>query len=368
MRVSVLLFCWLLLGAGSDLTADILYSVTDLGLYFRGVALNNAGQVALNSGGAFLYSNGQKTDLGSLGGPSYSSVAYGINNAGQVTGYSYTPTSVDAFLFSNGQLLDVKNTLGGSTSIGYGLNDTGQVTGEAAISRFNNTFHAFLYTDGQMHDLGTLGGSSAGQGVNNTGQVTGYSQVRVGNVLVHHAFLYADGQMTDLGTLGGLGSEGVAINSAGQITGNASASSGNSHVFLYSHGRMIDLGLLSAGPYSQSYGLALNSTGEVVGAAVSNADLVTSAFVYRDGQMLDLNNLIDPALHLTLTEATAINDEGQIVANLNYNLGENPPPHHAYLLTPIAVPEPGTFTVVGFALAALTLGLHRSKLARESER
>ncbi len=361
MRFSVLL-CYCLLCYGSNLAADILYSVTDLGVNYRGVAIDNAGQVALNyAGHAFLYSNGQKTDLGSLG-PSHSSVAYAINNVGQVTGYSSTLTSTDAFLFSNGQLLDLRNTLGGDTASGYGINDAGQVTGEAAISHFNNTFHAFLYTDGQMHDLGTLGISSFGQAVNNTGQVTGYSEVRAGNLVLHHAFLYADGQMTDLGTLGGLGSEGTAINSAGQITGNASVSSGNSHAFLYSNGQMTDLGLLSTGPYSQSYGLAINSTGEVVGTAVSSAAFGTSAFMYRDGQMLDLNNLVDPALHLTLTEATAINDEGQIVANLNYNYGENPPPNHAYLLTPIAVPEPGTFTVVGLALAALALGLHRSKL------
>jgi PEP-CTERM motif len=51
--------------------------------------------------------------------------------------------------------------------------------------------------------------------------------------------------------------------------------------------------------------------------------------------MYDLNALIDPALHLTLTQATAINNHGQIVAG-------------RYLLTPI--PEPSTLALFGMAL------------------
>ena len=50
-----------------------------------------------------------------------------------------------------------------------------------------------------MHDLGTLGGrnSNAG-GINNSGQVVGFADIssRSG-----HAFLYSDGQMQDLGSL-----------------------------------------------------------------------------------------------------------------------------------------------------------------------
>jgi hypothetical protein len=50
--------------------------------------------------------------------------------------------------------------------------------------------------------------------------------------------------------------------------------------------------------------------------------------------MVDLNDLIDPVLHLALSQATAINNHGQIVANRVTFVGGQPV-LHAYLLTPI---------------------------------
>jgi hypothetical protein len=65
------------------------------------------------------------------------------------------------------------------------------------------------------------------------------------------------------------------------------------------------------------------------------------AFLYSNGQMSDLNDLIDPTLGITLADATAINDRGQIVAD-------------HYLLTPTsAVPEPSTLALFGVALLGL---------------
>jgi probable HAF family extracellular repeat protein len=78
MRFLPCLFVGLLLGGSFHLSADILYSVTDLGdlggPYSYGWAINNAGQVTGWSftatsdsvSHAFLYSNGQMTDLGAL--------------------------------------------------------------------------------------------------------------------------------------------------------------------------------------------------------------------------------------------------------------------------------------------------------------
>src|SRR5688500_6265601 len=72
-------------------------------------------------------------------------------------------------------------TLGGTSSIGWGINASGQVTGQSYTTGDAET-HAFLY-DGAMHDLGTLGGTfSSGAGINDSGQVTGQSD--------GHAFLW----------------------------------------------------------------------------------------------------------------------------------------------------------------------------------
>jgi probable HAF family extracellular repeat protein len=165
-------------------------------------------------------------------------------------------------------------TLGGTSSYGYGINASGQVTGYSDTTG-NAATHAFLYSNGTMHDLGTLGGTtgSYGYGINESGQVTGYSWT-TGN-LNFHAFLYSDGTMHDLGTLGGAISYGFGINTSGQITGWSYTAGDLFHAFLYSNGEMTDLNSLisrrNAALYSLNFGQAINYKGQIVVNATVNA-------------------------------------------------------------------------------------------------
>ena len=89
-----------------------------------------------------------------------------------------------------------------------------------------------------LKDLGVLPGRSfayAG-GINDAGQVVGYSGST--GTLDSHAFLYSNGTMKDLGTLGGTYSMARAINSSGQIVGS-SGTPGNAgeHAFSTATGR-----------------------------------------------------------------------------------------------------------------------------------
>ena len=72
--------------------------------------------------------------------------------------------------------------------------------------------------------------------------------------------------MTDLGTLGGMYSHGLAINTAGQVTGDASvAGEVSDHAFRSDGTTMTDLGTL--GGANSSFGFAINTAGQVTGYA-----------------------------------------------------------------------------------------------------
>jgi probable HAF family extracellular repeat protein len=145
-------------------------------------------------------------------------------------------------------------------SAGYGLNSSGQVVGTAIITG-NIAYHAFLYSDGIMHDIGTLNGdpysSSTGIGINSIGQVVGSAYNTDCNC--NQAFLYSGGVMQALPL-----TQAWAINDAGQIIGN-----NGSRAYLYSGGFLTDLGTLG-GTYSFANGI--NNNGEVVGYSSGTND------------------------------------------------------------------------------------------------
>lgn len=181
-----------------------------------------------------------------------------------------------------------------------------------------------------------------------------------------HAFLYANGTMNDLGTLGGNFSVAYGINASGQVVGNSTIS-GNStrHAFLYTNGTMEDLGSLGG----DSSAVGINAGGEIVGWADTAGDASEHAFLYSNGSMIDLNNLIAPDSGWTLDDAAAINDNGWIVG-----VGYNPSGQgDAFLLTPI--PEPSTFALLcrrhrscGVRLAEEKKITHRALPGRASGR
>jgi len=252
-----------------------------VGSWAHGV--NDAGQVVGVSqlsnfdSHAFLWQNGGMQDLGTLGGPvSYAfdinssgqtagaaeraedgihhavlwqagggivdlgdlgilwdtdSAAYGINDAGQVVGGSYTDVGdFRAFLWQSGGMQDL-GSLGGDTSQAYAINENGQVVGGSKLAD-NTTYRAFLW-DGGMQDLGSLGWTlSIAYDINDGGQVVGALQTGA----TSHAFVWADGQMQDLNSLIPAGSgwvlqEARAINNRGRIVGFGLVN-GQTHGFL----------------------------------------------------------------------------------------------------------------------------------------
>lgn len=321
----------------------------------------------------FLLSHGQLTELPPFGLPQHPeggvdpsdsrwnyfaySGAHSLNQQGQVVGqaddwgtvYGRAITGRQGFVYQNGQF----------TKLGdfnpAGMNQQGQIAGTVGVFIFHGGFYdtrvASVYSNGQLTPLGSLGISSVAHGINDQGHVTGSSVLShgMGPDEVEHAFLHDGTTLTDLGTLGGFFSEGLAINNADQITGSSTKGDGSSHPFLYTDGQLIDLGLLDG--TLEGSGLDINAQGQVVGYSGDRA------FLYSNGQLQNLNDLLDPATagEWVLSSAIGINDQGIIIGQGLHNGIRS-----AFMLTP--VPEPQVVALLGGGL--LVLGFLGRRQAR----
>jgi probable HAF family extracellular repeat protein len=312
---------------------------------------------------AVLWRNGGIADLGTLEG-GFESLATAVNSRGHVVGWS-TNTVPDpfpvvdggasqgsgfqtrAFLWHNGAMEDL-GTLGtGTDATAWLLNERGQVAGDSFTNTTLNTANTcgqnvptqdpFIWDQAHgLTDIGSLGGTCGfGWDLNNRGQVVGASDLAGG--LHHHAFLWDRQQhpnLKDLGTFGGGDSAAFANNDDEEITGWAALPGDKSiHAFLWKHGSMTDLGAVGSDPCS--LGFSINSGAQVVGISVPGCDFNNNpayhAFLWEDGgPMVDLNTLVPPGSALHLTDPDTINDRGEIAGFGFLPNGDQ----HAFLLIP----------------------------------
>ena len=336
--------------------AQFRYDVTDLGDEPTGSALNDSGQIAgfthvNNHQRAFLTGpDGIGIQLLPLLSGHTVSVALGVNNLGQVTGYSYDSRNPQpaAHVFVTGSGGSSPQSLGIGT--GFDINNLGQVTGVLVdggmfLSGVNGEPLKFL---------GRLPGSTYALpfAVNDLGQVAGESGFGLSN---RRAFVSGP----DGGTLKELGAPGKErsasdVNNLGQVVGFAAVNRHLVHAFLSdTNGTLRDLGTLLPGTSSDA--LAINEAGVVVGISVRPEDnpIFADAFVFTAANgMQNLNDLINPRLNIELFQADDINERGQILA-----LGFVGNEQHTFLLTPIThVPDTGSAIMLFcFALIALVL-------------
>jgi len=262
----------------------------------RSETAGGASHAFLYTKGRLLSRNGKMTDLGVLLGPDSEGHACRNNAGGQVVGASANR----AFLYTNGKML----SLDSSCPIGAKL-DFAPVD--------DNSLRGWL--------------ASEARSINDHGEVVGYAATDIGPpIRGFHAFLYSNRRIIDLGALpGGSCTFAQDINATGQVIGFGDTTSGVVHAFLYDRGRMTDLGTLGG---ASSWAKGINASGQVVGCAETEGR-DRRAFLYDGGMMIDLNKLIDPAAGWILRDATAINDNGWIVGSGDSLAGKS----RAFLLT-----------------------------------
>lgn len=273
-----------------------------------GFALNTVPDPFLGPNGAFfgtqfrpfLWRNGVMHDLGTLGGPD--AYAAFVNDRGQVAGYSFT----------NSVPSSVADACGG--------------IGQAP------TEDPFIWEDGEMTDLGTLGGTCGfANDMNSRGQVVGFSDL-AGDA-TGHPFLATKAEgMKDLGTLGGTFGFALWVNDAGEIVGGATSQDDQAFLgFFWKNGVMTNLGTVDGDPCSQAN--MINSKSQIVGtSATCDFFTVQHAFIWEKGQMTDLNTVVPAGSGLQLLDALEINERGEIIGQGVIANGDQ----HVFLLIPCA--------------------------------
>ena len=305
---------------------------------------------------AVLWKHGKITDLGALEG-GHASIATGVNSGGQVVGFAVNgvpddfsivgyPTQTRAFRWQKGAMQDIGTLPGGTDAVALMVNEGGQIVGQSytgdsvpptpTCGDSPLTLHGFFWDNGDMVDLGTLGGSCTfAYALNNRGQVVGQSTLSGDQT--SHPYIWDGNKMTDLGTLGGTYGYAGWLNDSGAVVGTTTPQGDQALIaVLWRDGAISNLGTLPGNRCSAAD--AINSRGQIVGGSgffdadffADCTDPVEHAVLWENGEILDLNNFVPQGYDLILNEAFFINDSGEISGVGTVSDGSQ----HAFLLIP----------------------------------
>jgi probable HAF family extracellular repeat protein len=263
----------------------------------------------------------------------------GCENGAQPTSPSEAPSLVPGNRpVGTGITITILSTLGGRSSSAQGVNDIGQIAGYSTTAA--GSTHAVVWNNGQILDLGPGWATD----INRGGEVVGYNAGRA--LLWRPRSGGGYDPPLSLGTLGGSYSDAQAISDGGQITGNSATASGASHGYLRTGTLMSDIHPAS-GPLASgaSFPWGLNNSGSVVGqwnGTPNQSFLWTSAGGMR----------LLPTLGGSRGVALDINDNNQVVGWSEPAPGQ---PDEAYIYENGTIRRLGTLGSAGSVAMAINL-------------
>lgn len=238
------------------------------------------------------------------------------------------------FIWEHG-VMSTLPTFGGPNGFATGINNHDQAVGWAENTVHDPTctapqvfqFKAAVWDAGSrvIHELPTLPGDSVGAAtaINDLGQIvgiTGACGTAVGSVSARHAVMWHDGQVTDLGNLGGIAwNTPMSVNQRGDVVGFANVpradgtvtTAFNAHGFIYTpESGMQEIKPLGDDVYSQALGI--NDQRQVVGLSCTAGFASCRAIFWENGVATDLNEVVTPGYRDHLYTANDINDLGLI--------------------------------------------------------
>jgi probable HAF family extracellular repeat protein len=310
----------------SDAAAQQSYKITDLGInnskdnFSMAMGLNSQGwaenmdgtvnppennmRTTVSRGRAVISIYGLNIDLGTLGKPGANSWINwgGINDRGEAVGMSETadldPNGEDicgfgtkltcvAFLWRDGHMSALP-TLGGNNGQASAINNRGEAVGFAETANADPTCSPVpadvpvLWEKGQAHALPLVGSDPDGFafGINDRGQAVGYS----GNCFfATHAVVWKNGSVAVLQDLGGTKSNvAFVISNRGQIGGKVRSADGSTYVaaLWQPDGSLKALGFVP-GDHA-AFVTGINNLGQAVGNSVDSGNNWSHGFIWQN--------------------------------------------------------------------------------------
>ncbi|HEY1683261.1 MAG TPA: hypothetical protein VGG19_00740 [Tepidisphaeraceae bacterium] len=281
-----------------------------------------------------------------------------INDSGTVAGFLMPnaqhplPAFYSAALYQNGQYVELSPpalSTGAYTDNfrALALNNSGEAVGFVNVDE--SQMFAVSWVNGQASLIDADSNeSSSANAINDQGWIAG----AIGPVSGAYAnpVIWHDGQVIHIALPGNATSGcAIAINNAQQVLVSYTGPNIDDGFLVWDQGVETLLPGFSD-PIYGTYATSMNDSGVVVGTSANHAVL------WQNGQICDLNDLVAPDSGWVLTDATSINDPGDIVGYGTYDGSDVP-----FLLTPtgeISVPEPALTPVLA---TALTLLAHRRR-------